>query len=185
MDLNRLTNGEKLAGIAALVLFIASFIPMWASFGTETDIPEAEVFGVEQKADYSAWDGYGFTMTIALLLAIVIVGLVIAKAAGGLDRVNLPVPLGLVYTGAGVLILLIMLLSLLTGPSGVNEIDYGGVKYVAERGLLLYLGILLAAATAVGGFLHMKEEGSTPRQMGGPGTGTGPAGPPPQRPPGT
>ena len=186
MDLNRLTKGEKLAGIAALVLFILSFVPMWASFGTETDIPEAEIFGnIETKTDYNAWSGYGFTMTIAMILCLVIVALVIARAAGALDRVNLPAPLGVVLAGAGALVLLIMLFSLLTGPSGQNEVDFGGVKYVAERGLLLYVGILLAAATALGGFLHMKEEGSTPAQLGGTGTGTGPAGPPPQRPPGT
>ncbi|MDQ4143569.1 MAG: hypothetical protein M3198_07475 [Actinomycetota bacterium] len=170
MDLNRLSKGERLAGIAALVLFISSFIPLWASRGYEFD---EEVFpGLEEKANLTAWSGYGFTMTIAMLLALVIAALVIARAAGVLDRANLPVPLGLVYAGAGALILLIMLFSLLTGPEGINEVEGVGATYVNERGILLFLGILLAAATALGGFMHMRDEGSTPPQLGNVGRGT-------------
>lgn len=184
MDLNRLTKGERLAGIAAIVLFLVSFIPMWASRGYEFD--DAVLPGYEQKADLNAWGGYGFTMSLALILTLLVAVLVGAKAAGALDRANLPVPLGLVYAGAGALILLIMLFSVLTGPEGLNEVDVGiGAQYVNERGILLFVGVVLAAAVAAGGFIHMKDEGSTPRQLGGTGTGTGPAGPPPQRPPGT
>lgn len=180
MDLNRLSKGERLAGIAALLLFISSFIPMWASFGYEQEGNELLPAGLETKTDYNAWSGYGFTMTIALILALIVAGLVIARAAGALDNVNLPAPLGIVYAGAGTLILLIMLFSILTGPEGANEIELGfGAQYVAERGLLLFLGTLLAAGVALGGFMHMKEEGSTPPQLGNVGRGptTGP--PPP------
>ena len=182
MDLNRLSKGERLAGIAALVLFISSFIPMWASIGFEQESNELLPEGIEAKTDYSAWGGYGFTMKIAMLLALIIVVLVIARAAGALDSVNLPVPLGLIYAGAGALILLLMLLNLLTGPEGDNEIDLGfGGQYVAERGILLFLGLLLALATAAGGFLHMRDEGSAPPQLGNVGRGgsAGPAGPTP------
>ena len=188
MDLDKLTKGERLAGIAAIVLFLASFIPMWASRGYEVDETIGLPEGYEQKTSLNAWGGYGFTMSLALLLALIVAAVVIAKAAGALDTVSMPVPLGLVYAGAGGLITLIMLFSLLTGPEGINEADVGfGATYVNDRGILLFLGLALAAAVAVGGFLHMKEEGSTPRQFGGTGTGTGtgPAGPPPQRPPGT
>ena len=178
MDLNRLTKGEKLAGISSLVLFLASFIPLWASRGYEAgvDLPG----GFETKANLNAWSGYGLTMSIALLLALVVGVLVLAKAAGALDRTNMPVPVGLIYAGAGALILLIMLFSVLTGPEGVNEADLGfGAKYVNDRGLMLFVGILLAAGVAVGGFLHMQEEGSTPKGVGG-----SPSAPPPG-PPGT
>lgn len=175
MDLNRLTKGEKLAGVSALILFIASFIPMWASRGYEAGVELPG--GFETKANLNAWSGYGFTMKIALLLALVIVVLVLAKAAGALDQTNLPLPAGLVYAGAGALILLIMLFSVLTGPEGVNEADLGfGAKYVNDRGLLLFVGVLLAAAVAVGGFLHMKEEGSAPKGMPGSAPPPGPPG---------
>lgn len=175
MDLNRLSKGERIAGISAIVLFILSFVPLWASFGAD-----------EFKESANAWSGYGFTMTIALILTLAVAALVLARAAGALDNVNLPAPMGLVYTGAGVVILLIMLLSLATGPEGPD--DFFGVD-VSDRGVLLFVGLLLAAAIALGGFLHMKEEGSTPAQLGnvgrgrgpgGPGTGSGPSsGPPP------
>ena len=178
MDLNRLSKGERLAGIAAIVLFIASFIPMWASVGYEQEGNELLPEGFSAKTDLNAWSGYGFTMTIALILALVVAGLVLARAAGALDNVQMPAPLGLVYAGAGALILLIMLFSILTGPEGDNEIDIGfGGAYVAERGLLLFLGTLLAAGVAFGGFLHMREEGSTPPQLGN--VGRGPTSPPP------
>ena len=192
MDPNRLTTGEKLLGASALVLFISSFIKLWGSIEVTTDFPEGtpqEVIDtVDQSADlgsFNLWSGYDLLPKLGILIALILVIVVVAKAASALDNANLPLPLGLIYLGGSAIVVITMLIALLAGAEGENETTVGipglgGSTIEVQRGLLLYLGILLALATAVGAFLHMQQEGTTPRPAAGPGAGS-----PPPQPPGT
>ena len=187
MDPNRLSTGEKLLGISALLLFITSFIPLWGKIEVSTDFPEGTpqeaIDAVNQSSDsFSLWQGYGLLPKIGVLIAFVLVALVVARAMGALDRANLPVPAGIIYLVGGGLVALTMLLALFAGAAGENEASFGGVTYEAERGLLLFLGVILGLATLADGFLHMQAEGSAPTAGG---LGGSPTGPPPQTPPGT
>lgn len=182
MDPNRLTTGEKLLGASALVLFITSFLSMWGKVSVSADLPPGVPDDVLSSAEtnFSLWDGYGILPKLGVLIALLLVIAVIAKAAGALDNVSMPAPLGLVYLGGAAIIVITMLIALLAGPEGDNEVEGFGATVELERGLLLYLGIVLAIATALGAFLHMQGEGSTPKAAAGPASG-----PPPPRPPGT
>ena len=180
MDLNRLTKGEQILGVSSLILFISSFIGLWGSYEVTTDLPEGTPEGlVDTSADlgsFNLWSGYGLLPKLGIVIALLLVVLVVAKAAGALDSTNLPLPAGLVYVGGSVIVVLTLLLALLAGPEGDNEQEIGFVTYEQQRGLLLFLGIVLALASLAGAFLHFSggETGTTR-----PGTA------PPPGPPGT
>ena len=177
--------GEKILGGSALLLLVTSFISLWSKYET----PEVEGFVESVSTRGNAWSAaFGFLMKLGLFLTIAALAIVIARAAGALDRVNMPAPLGLIYLGVAGVAALLIILNAIIGPDetagvsgfGVNLEDAG---YEVSRGPLLYLGALLALAMAAGAFMHFSGRETT---TAGTGTGpAGPAGPPPQRPPGT
>ena len=175
MDLNRLTKGEQILGISALVLFITSFLSMWGDVEVSTDLPEGapDIGSVDVGGGFSLWSGYGILPKLGVVIAFLLVVLVVAKAAGALDNANLPVPAGLIYLGGSALVVLTMLLALVAGPEGANETDFGFSTVELKRGLLLYLGVVLSLAMAVGSFLHFSGGDNTARTTGG-----APPGPP-------
>jgi hypothetical protein len=157
MDPNRLSTGEKVLGGSALLLLILSFLGFWAKVEVS-----AAGSGVTQK--FNAWDGYGFLVKVALLLSLVAIGLVIAKAADA----KLSIPWGTTYLGVGGGALIFMLLALVVGPDESGSGNVFGVKVEISRGIGLFLGTLLAAAMAFGAWMHYSE---------GTGTSTAPAAP--------
>lgn len=162
MDMNRLSMGERIAGGAAMLLLITSFIPLWAKYEVNADFGGASRF--------SAWSGaFNFLMKLALILALVVATLVIAKAAN-VDLTSVP---PVVLLGAAGLSFVLILLMLLIGP---REFGLGGFGVEVSRGLLLFLGVLLSGAMAGGAFLHFQAAGGT-RAMGPA------ASPPPPTPP--
>ena len=181
MDLNRLSKGEQILGVSALILFISSFLGLWGSFEVSTDLPEGTPEGlVETSADlgsFNLWSGYGLLPKLGMVIAFLLVVLVVMKAAGAMDNMNLPVPVGLIYLGGSVLVVLTMLLALLAGPEGDNEQTIAFTTYEQQRGLLLFVGIILSLVMAAGAFLHFSG--------GDTSSATRPGGAPPPGPPGT
>ena len=175
MDLNRLSKGEQILGGAAALLLLLSFVPFWAKYET----PGFEGGGVEvagASSRVSAWSAaFTFLSKLGLLLAIVALVFIIAKAAGALTNTNLPAPETLIYLGLAGLSFLLLLLTLLIGP----QEEFGGVNISGSvevsRGPLLFVGVLLGAAMAVGAFLHMQNDGSATTGLGP----SNPQGPPP------
>jgi hypothetical protein len=172
VDLNRLTKGEKMIGISAVVLLVLSFIPMWAKL--EIDTGGIEIPGVDTDQGFSAWSAaFGFLLKLGLVLAILALALVIIRAVG--TNLNLPVPAWQLYVGLSGLALLLFLISILTGPVG-DQGTFEGFEY--SRGILLFLAPVAGAAMAYGAYLHMEEEGASPAVTSGPPT-TPPSTPPP------
>jgi hypothetical protein len=150
VNLDRLSLGEKVLGASALLLFLLSFINQWVKV-------EAEGGGVSATAKGNAWDGYGFLLKLALLLALVAAGLVAARAA----NVNLSLPWSNVYRGLAFATLALVALTFIIGPdeSGSFSSDFGSIEI--SRGLALFVGVLLAAAMAAGAFMHSEAPGAT------------------------
>ena len=165
MDLNRLSLGEKLAGGAAALLLLTSFIPLWAKY----EVGE-EFAGFDTASRFNAWSAaFNILMKLALILALAVLAYVIARAAG-VDLSAVP-PVALL--GAAGLSFLLILIHLLMGPQEFGLAGVGGLE--VSRGPLLFLGGLLGAAMALGGYLHMQQSGATPvRRTGTPSTGTPP-----------
>ena len=183
MNLNRLSRGEQILGGAGLLLFILSFIPPWGNISTSTEVEGVEGV-IEDTAladtvgDFNLWGGYGLLPKLGVLVALILAILVVAKAAGALDRANLPIPIGLVYLGGAAITLITMLIAVIAGPEGENSqsTELFGVtsSFEQNRGIFLWVGLLLTLALAAGAYLHFSSADSTSKS--GPGTPGGSAG---------
>lgn len=155
MDLNRWTKGERVVAIAAVVLVILSIVPLWASYSFEAE----GVVGIDTDQSFSAWSGaYNFLVKLGIILAIAAAAIAIARAAGA--SFELP---SITYVALGAGATLLLLFGVLTGPNdgGISGIAADLAGFDVSRGILLYVGVVLAAAIAVGGFMHMQEAGTS------------------------
>ena len=144
MDLDRLTQGEKIAGAAAVVLFISMFFA-WFGF----DNP-AQALGFGGSITFNAWESFDFIDLILLVTVLVAVGSALAKAS---DR-DVDFPLNPVVAVLGGLSALLVLYRIVDPPGG------------ADREWAVFLGLILAALVAYGGYRAMEEEGSSFGEIG-------------------
>lgn len=135
------------------LLFLLSWLDFWSKY----EVPGLTVRG-------NAWESFGGLGKFMVVLALA--GIVIAVLRA-LDTVEIPPVAFAAVGGATLLLLLIMLL---TGPEGSGTTGFGGIE--VSRGIFLFLGILIGAAMAYGGYLIMQA-----------GEATTPASPPPPAPP--
>jgi hypothetical protein len=172
--------------ISGFVLFLMSFFGPWGSIevSTETsaDLPQDVLDQVNQSQDlgsFSLWSGYGILPKLGVLVALLLAAFIVVRAVGAMDSVDLPVAPGMIYLGGAGFVVLMMLIALLFGPEGSNEasFSFGGVtsKSELQRGLFLYIGVVLSIVMAIGAYMHFQE--------GEPAAAAPPAGPPPGGPP--
>jgi hypothetical protein len=158
LDMNKLSPGERVVMFASAALVVLSFIPLWASYSIEIE-GIGGVGGVDESQSFSAWSGaYGFLMKLGIIIAIVALGLTIARMSGA--SLSLP-PLTYVGLGAGATVLL--LIGVVMGPEdgGLGGLAAAAAGFDVSRGILLFVGVVLAAAIAVGGYMHMQAESTT------------------------
>jgi len=142
MDLNRLTNGDKVIGISGILLFIFSFLP-WYGFD------EAGF-----SASRNGWDYFLFGI-IPTLIGVALVALVIIQR---MTDVALP-DVGSLSWGqlsliaAGVAAVLVIL-KLLIGD------DVGAFGFTADldRQYGIFLATIATLGLVAGGFLKMQED---------------------------
>jgi len=159
MDINRLTQGEKIVLGSSALLVVLSFIPLWATYS---------FVGLASES-FSAWSGaFGFFVKLAIILAIVALVVTVLRATGT-QLPELPVGLGLLYVGLGGLALLGLLIGVLAGPADGGLALAAAAGLDISRGILLFVGVILAAAMAFGGYTHMQTEDTSPA-VGGPST---------------
>jgi len=156
MDLTRLRQGDKVAAIAGILLFIFMFFS-W--FGLPNELEQAaeqankiaEQFGAPTvdtgSANINAWESFSFIDLVLFLTVVAAVALAAIRASR--NRIELPVPMSVVVTALGALSTLLVL---------YRVIDPVGD---ASRKVGLFLGLLAAAAVTVGGYLAMQEEGTS------------------------
>jgi hypothetical protein len=164
-----------IAGVCGVLLFIVMFLP-W--FGFDVGGGEvAEDLGIsvpEVSANFSAWESFDFIDLVLLLTVLVAVGLAIATAMA--QTVSLPVAASALTAGLGILSTILVLYRILDPPGE------------ADREFWVFVGLILAAGIAYGGWRSMQEEGTSfgaqadriqDRVGGGPGEGPPPPPPPP------
>lgn len=142
MDINKLTNGEKIIGVSAIVLFIASFLPWF----------KVDFLGV--SVDGNGWDvGFLWGGIPTILGLLMLAHVAISNFASNVSLPDLPWPR--VHLIAGIVAAALVVLKFLIGESEV------GVDF--DRAFGLFLAVLAALGLAAGGFLYMREhEGTTP-----------------------
>ena len=151
MDLNRLSRGEKIAGVAAVLLFIDMFLSWYSANISGALSAAASRFGVDTSA--TAWQA--FSTTDILLLITIIVALAMVGTRVMARSVNLPVSLPLVVATLGALMTLLVLWRIINQP-GPN--DFINVEYGAYIGLILIAALTYGAVEAGGGVDTMRAE---------------------------
>jgi hypothetical protein len=173
MDVNKLTQGEKIAGVSAILLFIFMFFD-WFSYSIS-----GGSFGI--SAGGNAWDTLDF-IPIVLLVTIIAT---IANAAieASESEIETPVHGATAVTVLGAISVLLILFRIIDPPGS----SVGGVSVDVSIEFGIIVSFFAAAGIAYGGYRAMQEEGATfgdaaDRLSGGSRGGPG-AGPPPPPPP--
>jgi len=141
-DINRLRQGEKIAGGAAGVLFILMFFH-WFHFKIQT------AFGTGISPGWSPWHEV-LIWLFALVAIVATAGMVWLTASQ--RTVALPVSAPVIATGLGALATVLIVLKLLIAKPGVLGIS-------ASATIWGYLGLLAAIVMTVGSYLSMREQG--------------------------
>jgi hypothetical protein len=183
MDLSKLRRGELIAAVGGLVLLIALFFFDWYAVDVNISTPFGDIGG---GAEFGAWDGQGFTGTIAdlviLAAAVTAVGLAVVTATS--STVALPVAASALTAALGIAAVVMVFLRMVFQP-GANEF--------IELRFGIWLALISAGLIAYGGWEAMREEGTSfedardqlrdARQRGGPASPAA-AAPAPASPPG-
>ncbi len=161
MDLTRVKQGERIAGIAAILFIIDMFLTWWSASGGGV------VFGqtVAISADFNAWQPSDFMDIIWFISALS--GLAVFLMAANNVALNMPVAMSAVATGLGGLSTLLILYRIIDPP------------YSLDRSYGVFLGLILMAAMTYGAYATMQEEGASLSAGGGGGTRRPPPPPPP------
>jgi hypothetical protein len=175
MDVDKLSSGEKVAGVSAILLFIFMFFD-WFS----VEVSGGGVFPGGAVGGANAWDALDFipiVLVIAILAALGVAALRLTDSA-----YEPPISANAVVTVLGGLSVLLILFRIVDTP------DFGvsGLPIDVSPSLGIFLGLLAAAGIAYGGYRAMQEEGTSFGDVGdrlssGSGAGAGP--PPPSSPP--
>jgi len=152
MDLGKLRRGELIAAVAGIVLLISLFFLDWYAVDINLSTPFGDVSG--SGLEFGAWDGQGFTGTIANLVilaaAIAAVGLALVTATS--RTVALPVAASALTAGLGIAAFVMVFLRMVFQP-GDNEF--------IELRFGIWLALIATAAIAYGGWDSMREEGTS------------------------
>jgi hypothetical protein len=154
VDTSRVSQGEVVAGIGAVALFIFLFLP-WYGVGST---------GFGGGGSLSAWEAFSFIDVLLFLVAAVVVGLVLARAAGATPE--LPQPPAVIILCAGGIAVVLILFRLLVAP----DLDAGFLdpEVDLEREIGVFLGLISAAGIAYGGWRAMNDAVTVSPQPGPP-----------------
>jgi hypothetical protein len=149
MDLGRLRRGEIVAAASALALFILMFFSWYGLDLGGTGLEEAvRRSGIDTTA--TAWQS--FSVLDVFLLVVIVVAIGLAALQASQRSAALPVAASVITTVLGTVAALIVFIRLLDqpGPNEFTTVEWGA-----------YLGFLATVGIAVGGYLSMREEGTT------------------------
>lgn len=150
--LDKLSPGEKIAGVSALLLFIFMFFD-W--FGVEVSGVGGFSGSVPGEGG-SAWDALDFipiVLLITIIAALVMAGLRLADSA-----YEPALPMSTVVAVLGAISVLLILYRIVFPPSFGS---FGGVSVDATLSFGIFLGLIAAGGIAYGGYSTMREEGIT------------------------
>jgi hypothetical protein len=180
MEADRLSTGEKISAVSAVLLFVFMFFD-W--FGVEVSgVPGFT--GDVSGAGGSAWDALDVIPIFLMLAIVVAIGVAVIRLTDA--DLEPPISMNAIVAALGGLAVLLILYRIIDQPGGGG--DFGGVEVDVTLKLGIFLALIAAAGIAYGGYRAMQEEGMSFGDVGDRLSGGGdqpPAGgPPPPPPPG-
>lgn len=149
MELGRLSNGERIAGISAILLF-AFMCLHW--FGSK-DSGELRLFSV----DRTAWEALDYIPIILLITIVVTLAAVVLRPPNPVRKS--PIPINAVVAILGIVSVLLILFRILDPPNfGSFREIWGTITIEGTVQLPIFLALFAAAGIAFGGCLAMREE---------------------------
>jgi hypothetical protein len=140
VDLNKLSNGDRVVAGAGILFLISMFFPWW---GIDTE------FG---SGSNSGWDYF----LGGILPLIIVIGMIVCIAIQRFSTTELPalpLPWAQVYLIAGAVVALILVLR--TAITSSEEAL--GVEFDLDRKWGMFVALIAALGVAAGGFLKFQE----------------------------
>jgi hypothetical protein len=149
VELGRLSNGERIAGISAILLF-ASMCLHW--FGSK-DFGELRLFSV----DRTAWEALDYIPIILLITIVVTLAAVVLRSPDPAHKS--PIPINAVVAILGVVSMSLILFRILHPPDfGSFREIWGTIAIEGTVQFPVFLALSAAAGITFGGCLAMREE---------------------------
>ena len=172
MDLDRLSMGEKIAGLSAVLLFIFMFFDWFT----------ASVSGGVLSVGGDAWEAFELIDLFLLITVIAALATAVIRLSEALFEPSISV--NAVVAILGIVSVLLVLFRIIDPPGGGSV---GGISVDVSPAVGAFLGVIAAAGIAYGGYRAMQEEGASFGEIGDrlgsrggrPPSSTPPAPPPP------
>ena len=150
MDIARLSRGEKIAGVSAVVLFIFMFFDWF----TVSVSGAGGAFSTGALGAGSAWDALD-NIPIFLVFTILVVLAVVALRLSD-STYEPPISANAVVAVLGAISFLLILFRIVDTPGGGS---FAGVSVDVSPTFGIFISLIAAAGIVYGGYEAMKEEG--------------------------
>ena len=157
MDLNKLSQGEKIAGVSSIVLFIFMFFD-W--FTVEVSGGNG-IFSASASAGGSAWDALDWIPIVLVVTIIAALGIVALRLTD--SRYEPPVSGNAIVAILGGISFLLILYRIIDPPSAGSV---PGLSIDVSPAFGIFVSLVAAAGIAYGGYKAMQEEGATFSDLG-------------------
>ncbi len=154
-DVSRLRRADRIIGIGGIALFIFLFFFKW--YGYSSNAPS--IAGVNISSDYSIDGWHAFTVNRWIWLITIIAALGAVAISAGLLQFKSPVQPGVLVAGLGALSTLTILYRIVHHPTA--SASFGSFHASVGIKIGIWLGLIAAVAVTYGGYLAMRDEGTS------------------------
>jgi hypothetical protein len=154
-EVNRLRRSDWIVGGGGVALFVFMFFFKWFGGSVKGVVPVGG--SVSYGSSSTGWDTFTNSRWIWLITIIVALGAVVLVATA--RKLSSPIQPSVIVAGLGALSTLLILYRIIHHPHGSS--GFAGVEASYGIKIGIWLGLIAAAAITYGGYLEMKEEGTS------------------------
>ena len=159
MNLDRLSNGQRIASISALLLFVLMFLD-W--FGTKSSVDSFGLFSVGR----SAWEALDYIPVVLLIAIVAVLAVAALSLADAISRASTLA--NAVIAILGFVSASLILFRIIDPPNfGSFATTFGPVTYEGTVRSPMFLALLAAVGIAFGGCWAMWKEGVSSAKLRG------------------